>query len=297
MDFGNALKSAARSVKDAVVQETETYLIPVKLQQLYKGYKLRDTTLGRIGMPIDFLVTLAQLSDHIYLTGTKAAHSREDSPFAISLRAQLGEMFQNYMQLDRFDAATGLAFETRGPFGAVIASAVPPGLEAVPVKGSVHPDEARYRLFIVFRGTVPAIGDLYTDDLSTDAKTAAPKLVNSLGNRAGEVARGFFNTYVSCRSRVVERLLPRGLAFLNARYREFAGATSGKATASAARRYAPRLPTHRVELYVVGHSLGGAVATLCATTWPAGSRITTRSWSPSAARRWATSTSPSTSAR
>ena len=36
------------------------------------------------------------------------------------------------------------------------------------------------------------------------------------------MARGFFNTYVSCRSRVVERLLPRGLAFLNAQYREFA---------------------------------------------------------------------------
>ena len=263
MDFGSALKSAARSVKDAVVQETKTYLIPVKLQQLYKGYKLRDTTLGRIGMPIDFLVTLAKLSDHIYLTGTKAAsHRPGGQPVRDQPPRPAGEMFQNYMQLDRFDAATGLAFETRGPFGTVIASAVPPGLEAVPVKGSVHPDQARYRLFIVFRGTVPAIGDLYTDDLSTDAKTAAPKLVNSLGNRLGEVARGFFNTYVSCRSRVVERLLPRGLAFLNARYREFAGATGGKAASSAARRYAPRLPAHRVELYVVGHSLGGAVATL-----------------------------------
>ena len=134
----------------------------------------------------------------------------------------LGEMFQNYRQIDRFDAATGLAFETRGPFGAVVASAVSPGLERVPVKGPVHPGQARYRLFIIFRGTVPAVGDLYTDDLSTDAKTAAPKLPSSVGNRVGEVARGFLNTYVSCRSEVVERLLPRGLAFLRKQHRQFA---------------------------------------------------------------------------
>src|SRR5262249_1629773 len=157
----------------------------------YKGYTLRDVTLGQIGMPIDFLVTLAQLADHIYLTGTRRGDSRADGPAAISLQHELGVLFRNYMQIQRFDAATGRAFETRGPFGAVVASAVPPGMENVPVKGLVHPGQARYRLFIVFRGTVPAVLKGYTDDLTTDAKAAAPKLANSVGNRVGEVARGF----------------------------------------------------------------------------------------------------------
>ena len=115
MGLGDAMKS--------VVQGVETYLIPVKLQQLYKGYQLRDRSLGDTGMPVDFLITLAQLAKHIYLTGTNSAHSKEDTPFAISLRTELGVLFQNYMQLNRFDAATGLFFETRGPFGAVVASA------------------------------------------------------------------------------------------------------------------------------------------------------------------------------
>ncbi len=268
MQIGNAIKSAAKAVVDSSVREFETYVVPVRLQQLYKGYKLRDASLGEIGMPIDFLDTLVQLADHIYLTGTKSAHSREDSPFAISLRTVLGEMFQNYKQIDRFDAATGLAFETRGPFGAVVASAVPPGLERVPVKGPVHPGQARYRLFIIFRGTVPAVGDLYTDDLSTDAKTAAPKLPSSVGNRVGEVARGFLNTYLSCRTQVVERLLPRGLAFLRKQHREFAesaGKASGpKSAGPVGARAADHLPADQVELYILGHSLGGAVATLCA---------------------------------
>jgi hypothetical protein len=268
MGIGGTLKSAAKAVEGSIVRDVENYLIPVKLQQLYKGYKLRDISMGETGMPTDFLITLAQLADHIYLTGTKAAHSREDSPFAISLRAQLGEMFQNYMQIDRFDAATGLAFETRGPFGAVVACAVPPGQEQVPVKGKVHPAQASYRLFIIFRGTVPAIGDLYTDDLSTDLKTAAPKLRCNIGNRAGEVARGFLNTYLSCRTQVVDRLVPRGLAFLNAKYREFAESAAkagGAGSAGRATKHAHhRLPPGRVEYYIVGHSLGGAVATLCA---------------------------------
>ena len=175
MSFGDSLRSAAQGLQKSVVQGVETYLIPVRLQQLYKGYQVRDRTLGETRMPVDFLITLAQLAKHIYLTGTKAAHGKEDTPFAISLRTQLGVLFQNYMQLFRFGAATGLAFETRGPFGAVLSSAVPPGLERVRVKGRTHPSQARYRLFIVFRGTVPAIGDLYTDDLSTDAKAAAPE--------------------------------------------------------------------------------------------------------------------------
>ena len=47
-------------------------MVPVRLQQLYKGYKLRDASLEQTGMPIDFLDSLVQLADHIYLTGTKA---------------------------------------------------------------------------------------------------------------------------------------------------------------------------------------------------------------------------------
>ncbi len=268
MEIGNAIKSAAKAVVDSSVRDFETYVVPVRLQQLYKGYKLRDASLEQTGMPIDFLDSLVQLADHIYLTGTKRAHSREDGPFAISLRTMLGEMFQNYRQIDRFDAATGLAFETRGPFGAVVAGAVSPGLERVPVKGPVHPGQARYRLFIIFRGTVPAVGDLYTDDLSTDAKTAAPKLPSSVGNRVGEVARGFLNTYVSCRSEVVERLLPRGLAFLRKQHRQFAESVAKASGPKPAGRVGAgagvHLPSDQVELYILGHSLGGAVATLSA---------------------------------
>ncbi len=272
MDIGNALKSAAKAVKGSIVQEFETYVMPVKLQQLYKGYKLRDTTLGRLGMPTDFLVTLAQLADHVYLTGTKAAHSREDSPFAISLRAQLGELFQNYMQIQRFDAATGLAFETRGPFGAVVASAVPPGLERVPIIGRVHPGQARYRLFIVFRGTVNAFGDLYADVTSRPTlETAAPKLANSVARTGwSEVALGLpqhlrvlplpgHRAVPAPRSGLPARRIPQAR-----RGGQGKGSAAREASGPAGGQSLHHLPVDRMELYVVGHSLGGAVATLCA---------------------------------
>ena len=268
MDIGNMLKSAAKAVASEVVQDVETYLIPVRLQQLYKGYKLRNVSLARTGMPVDFLITMAQLADHIYLTGTRRGDSRSDGPAAQKLTTELGALFQNYEQIYRFDAATGLAFETRGPFGAVVASAVPPGLERVPLTGPVNPGQVSYRLFILFRGTVPKA--LYTDDISTDIKAAAPKQPSNLGNCVGELALGFLNTYNSCRSRVIEQLLPRGLNYLRAvhrNYSESAGKTNSGPAAGAntsGRRIQANLPLDQIELYIVGHSLGGAVATLCA---------------------------------
>jgi hypothetical protein len=256
MNASNMLKSVAKGL----VKEVEDFVIPVKLQQAYKGYRLHDTTLSDARVDLDFLITLARLADHIYLTGTKAAHSGENTPFAISLRHQLGELFQNYMQLFRFDAATGLMFETMGPFGAVVASAVPPGLERLPA-GKRPVARPRYRLFIVFRGTVPAVGDLYLDDISTDFKSALPKVRNTVGNRDGDVARGFHNTYVSCRTVVVEQLIPRAMGVLNDWHAKFLRGAGPKGGAAGIPR---RLGPSDVELYVVGHSLGGAVATLCA---------------------------------
>ncbi|HET6576195.1 MAG TPA: lipase family protein [Fimbriiglobus sp.] len=254
------LPSALKVVTKGLAKEIEDFVVPVKLQQMYKGYQLRDVTLPETRMDLDFLVTLAELADHIYLTGTKAAHSAEGSPFGISLRHQLGELFQNYMQLFRFDATTGLVIETMGPFGAVVASAVPPGLERVPVAGrSAAPP--RYRLFVVFRGTVPAVGDLYLDDLSTDAKTVLWKARNTVGNKDGDVARGFHNTYVSCRSVVVGQLIPRAMRILSDWQAKFLKESAPKGRVAGAPR---RLGPADVQLYVVGHSLGGAVATLCA---------------------------------
>jgi hypothetical protein len=259
MSIGDSLRSLGKGI----VKKTETYIIPVKLQQLYKGYTLEDVSLAETGMPIDFLVTVAKLADNIYLTGTKRGQSRNDSPQALSLSTQLGTMFQNYMQVDRFDARTGLLFETNGPFGAVVACAVPPGEDKVPVTRAFNPEEARYRLFILFRGTSVKLKEGYLDDVSTDLKAAAPKSDCAVGDRAGEVARGFQNTYLSCRMNVVDLLLQRGLDYLRDRYRAYSEAYAESQGTS--NGFVPlNLPHSRIELYVVGHSLGGAVATLCA---------------------------------
>jgi Lipase (class 3) len=259
MSIGDGLRSLGKSI----VQKTETYIVPVKLQQLYKGYTLRDVALAKTGMPMDFLVTVAELADAIYLTGTKRGQSRNDSPQAHSLSTQLGTMFQNYMQVDRFDARTGLVFETNGPFGAVVACAVPPGQERVPVTRAFNPEEARYRLFILFRGTSVKLKEGYLDDVSTDLKAAAPKSDCAVGDRAGEVARGFQNTYLSCRKNVMDHLLQRGLDYLRTCYRSCSDAYS-EAQGSSNGSAPLNLPNSRIEVYVVGHSLGGAVATLCA---------------------------------
>ena len=128
------------------------------------------------------------------------------------------------------------------------------GPERLPVKGKVHPRQARYRLFIVFRGTVPAIGDLYTDDLSTDAKAVAPKLDNCIGNEVGEVARGFLNTYTSCRTKILTELLPRGYEYLRKQHHEF---TEQMGQGKGHAMHPNRLTDEEIELYIVGHSLGG----------------------------------------
>ena len=261
MGIGDRLGDVARGIGKAAARELETYAIPVRLQQLYKGYRLRDRGESETGMPVDFLSTLAQLAEHIYLTGTRAAQGRADSPQAISLQNQLGVLFRNYMLLDRFDAATGLVFETMGPFGAVIATAVPPGLERLHAKAGAEGHAPRYRIFIVFRGTNVQMGLVpYLDDASTDLQAARFKTANEVGRRAGELARGFQNTYLSCRANVVGSLLPRAYAWLRAQHRDFVASLPAHARG----RVAAALPEGAVELYVVGHSLGGAVATLCA---------------------------------
>jgi hypothetical protein len=245
-----------------LVKTLEKWVVPTRLQQLYKGYFLEDVTLDQIGMPLDFLILLAQLADMIYLTGTYRWHSKVGSEHDQSVRTALGGLIGKDFPVQRFDAATGAAFETMGPFGAVACSAVPPGQERVPPTGRVHPDQPRYRVFLIFRGTKPGL--LYWDDISTDAKAATFNIDNPLGQRAGTLARGFLNTYLSCRNEVIGRLLPQALESLRSRHRKYAAEFLKERPGETAPGLKATLPDDRIEVYVVGHSLGGAVATLCA---------------------------------
>ena len=251
----SSLKGAGKSLKNTA----ETWAVPVKLQQLYKGYTLKDVTMGETRMNIDFLSMIAALADHIYLTGTRSAQIASNSAQAQSLKGQLGVLFQNFYQLARFDAVTGLAFETMGPFGAVIACAMPPGTEKMrqDPKSTIRP---RYRVLIVFRGTNAKIGkEMYLDDASTDLKSGMFKVNTNCGAKAGEVARGFHSTYRSCRNRVLNHLLPGAYQYLRKIHEEQVKARSPEGLA-------PKTHLHEsdIDYYVLGHSLGGAVATLCA---------------------------------
>lgn len=259
MDFLDKVSSSLKSAGNSLKSTAETWAVPVKLQQLYKGYALKDVSMGETRMNIDFLSMIAALADHIYLTGTRSAQSASNSAQAQSLKGQLGVLFQNFYQLSRFDALTGLAFETMGPFGAVIACATSPGSEKMPQdpKSNSRP---RYRVFIVFRGTSAKVGkEIYLDDVSTDLKAGAFKIDNKVGAKAGEVARGFYSTYYSCRNRVVNQLLPGAYHYLRKIHEEQAKARSPEGLA-------PKTHLHEsdIDYYILGHSLGGAVATLCA---------------------------------
>ena len=244
-----------------LIKDLETWLVPVKLQQLYKGYSTSEVTFADIVMPHTFLASLARLADVIYKTGTVRSQSRAGSKEDLDLQSNLHSRFGNYGFLRRFDAATGMAFETKGPFGAVLATCVLPGQENdVPPTGNVHPWQPRYRIYVVFRGTSP--GKLYWDDISTDLKAAAWNLDNPLGSKAGTLARGFLNTYMSCRLNVAN-LINESAAYLQSEFRKYADAFA-KRFGSRTFGLKGKLPLHQIELYVVGHSLGGAVATICA---------------------------------
>jgi hypothetical protein len=244
-----------------LVKDLETWLVPVKLQQLYKGYSLSEVTLADIVMPHTFLASLARLADVIYKTGTVRSQSQAGSKQDLELQRDLRARFGNYGFLRRFDAATGMAFETKGPFGAVLATCVLPGQEIdVPATGHVHPWQPRYRIFVIFRGTSP--GKLYWDDISTDLKASAWNLDNPLGSKTGTFARGFLNTYMSCRL-TVGKLVNEAAQYLQGEFRKYADAFANR-FGSRTFGLNGKLPLHQIELYVVGHSLGGAVATICA---------------------------------
>jgi hypothetical protein len=244
-----------------LIKGLETWVVPVKLQQLYKGYSLSEVTLADIVMPHTFLASLARLADVIYRTGTLRSQSQAASKQDQDLQSALRSRFGNYGFLRRFDAATGMVFETKGPFGAVVATCVLPGQDSdVPLTGHIHPWQPRYRTYVVFRGTSPA--KLYWDDISTDLKAASLNLDNPLGSGAGTLARGFLNTYMSCRLDVA-KLVNEAATYLQGEFRKYAG-SFGKRFGSDTFGLKGQLPLDQIELYVVGHSLGGAVATICA---------------------------------
>ncbi|QEH37135.1 Lipase (class 3) [Aquisphaera giovannonii] len=244
-----------------LLKGVEKWAIPVRLQQLYKGYKLEDVTIDEIVMPHTFLASLARVSNAVYKTGTVRSHSKAGSPQELELKQGMESSLGNYVFLGRFDAATGMIFETNGPFGAVVATCTLPGQEPdVPLTGHIHPHQPRYRIFVVFRGTSP--GKFYWDDISTDLKAGFYNLDNPLGRKSGTLARGFLNTYMSCRGRVASLVNEAG-RHLQERFRELA---KGFTDRFGGRSFGLRgkLPLEQIELYVVGHSLGGAVATICA---------------------------------
>jgi hypothetical protein len=245
----------------SVIKGLETWVVPVRLQQLYKGYSVSEVTPADIVMPHTFLASLARLADVVYKTGTVRSHSRAGSQQDKDLQSALGTQFGNYGFLRRFDAATGMAFETKGPFGAVVATCVLPGQDLdVPLTGHLHPLQPRYRIYVVFRGTSP--GMLYWDDVSTDLKAASFNLDNPLGSKAGTLARGFLNTYMSCRL-TVAKLINEAGKYLQDQFRNFA-TSFGQRFGADTFGLRGKLPLEQIELYVVGHSLGGAVATICA---------------------------------
>ena len=245
----------------SLVKGLETLLVPVKLQQLYKGYSLSEVTLADIVMPHTFLASLARLADVIYKTGTVRSHSKPGSTQDKELQAELHKRVGNYGFLRRFDADTGMAFETKGPFGAVMATCVLPGQDNdVPLTGHVHPCQPRYRIYVVFRGTAP--GKIYYDDISTDLKAAAWNLDNPLGGKSGTLARGFLNTYMSCRRDVAKHVNDAAF-YLQAEFRKYADGFANQ-FGTGAFGLKGKLPLDLIQLYVVGHSLGGAVATICA---------------------------------
>lgn len=269
MGVATAVKSVGRAIGNTI----EAAIIPTKVQQWYMHYQLAETTLGETNIPRPFLSQMAELADHIYLTGTRRSHAKSTYEGAHALKKELGALFQNYYQVDRFNAATGMFFNTMGPFGAMVACVTPPNAETLQCTIPTSPKSYRYRLFFVFRGTKTGLA--YWDDVSTDLKFL--KRDSTIGNKKGDIASGFLSTYESCQKEVIERLLPRGISYLNAEYGRIAAAFQKPAVApkpNAAGKLPPPLPPRPasmfklsdadIEVYVVGHSLGGAVATLCA---------------------------------
>lgn len=268
MGVGSAIKTVGKAVGNTI----EAAIIPTKVQQWYMHYKLAETTLAETHIPRPFLTQLAEIANHIYLTGTKRSQSAEFSEGAVALRGVLGEMFQNYYLVERFNAATGMMFNTMGPFGAMIASVTLPNAEAYQNPKYCSPDSYRYRLFFVFRGTSPGLA--YWDDIFTDLK--AIKRDSTIGNKKGDICSGFLSTYESCQKEVLERLLPKGIQYLSQQYsiRQATYKQPPKPPRADGKPNPPPLPPRpwqkfpipdaNVEVYVLGHSLGGAVATLCA---------------------------------
>jgi hypothetical protein len=256
MNISDGLKSAGKAIGNTI----ESAVIPTRVQQWYMHYQLKEAALAETKIPPPFLAQLAELSNHIYLTGTTRNDSADDSKSAYALKYALGELFQNYYLLERFDAATGMIFNTRGPFGAMIASVALPNAETLKRNRTVSPLLYRYRLFFVFRGTSPGL--TYWDDISTDLKFL--KRDSTIGNKRGDICSGFLSTYESCKTEILHKLIPKGIAYLNAEYTKIKSAYGATAVPERAASHVTPLSVSDIELYVVGHSLGGAVATLCA---------------------------------